>query len=217
MVCGPQVPMNVPGVQICMVQAVPAHAPGIWCCDSGASTNNGYWQTPTGVWNIGAVPMMPAKGAVNHSQTNEQPLKPLKAGQTAARAAKRQRGRERRKLGKALAAAQRLLGTQQIMEEMDSDNNSTSDKDSEKAFEARAARLQGEVKVTVKRTFLEVDTPSEDEYLQEPEIELPTPIFELSSLAEEWRRDYRKFRCGFYRGSKGEISDLSISQMALNM
>jgi len=206
MVCGTQVgTMNFSNNgAVCLVQAMPA--PGIWTVSAceGSPTNNTYWQTPTGVWNIGTMPLMPPKGQLNHP--SEQPVKPLKAGQTAARAAKRQRGRERRKLGKALAAAQRLLGATQAEEAALVDELASS-------FEARAARLQGEVKVTVKRTFLEVDTEEEEE----PEIEvpeLPAPIFELSELAESWRRDYRKFRCGLGRGSKGEISDFA-SDLAL--
>lgn len=74
-------------------------------------------------------------------------------------------------------------------------------------FEARSAKLQGELKLTVKRTFLAVE--AEEEYFEGPEIELPTPLFELSASEEEWRQEYRKFRCGFHRGSKGEITDLA--------
>jgi len=183
-----------------MINAMPA--PGVWMlpANEGANENNVYWQQQVGAWNnVALVPMMPVKGQALQHQSDVLLAKPLKAGQTAARAAKRQRGRERRKLGKALAQAQRILG---MTESVTRSDELTS------GFEARAAKLRGEVKLTIKRTFLAVD--AEEEYFENPVgCDLPAPLFELSREQEQWRADYRRFRCGFHRGSKGEIGDLS--------
>jgi len=189
-----------------MINAMPA--PGVWMLPSheGANENNNiYWQQQVGAWNVGALmPVMPVKGQALQPQSEVLLSKPLKAGQTAARAAKRQRGRERRKLGKAMAQAQRMLGITQ---------SATPPEELTSGFEARAAKLRGEVKLSIKHTFLAVD--AEEEYFEDPVgFDLPAPLFELSRDQEQWRADYRRFRCGFHRGSKGEISDLSDLEMS---
>mmetsp|Transcript_58687 Transcript_58687/g.102723 ORF Transcript_58687/g.102723 Transcript_58687/m.102723 type:complete len:222 (-) Transcript_58687:89-754(-) len=98
--------------------------------------------------------------------------------QTAGRAAKRQRGRERRKMYKAL---KRL----------------------EAGFEERAATVAAELKLVVRGTFF--DVLEED---VESQVPLPVPFFETTKEIDQWRRDYRRFRMGHHQGAKGEITSL---------
>lgn len=98
--------------------------------------------------------------------------------QTAGRAAKRQRGRERRKMYKAL---RRL----------------------EAGFEERAATLAAQVKLVVRKTFFEfLEEDSESQVL------LPVAFVETTKEIDQWRRDYRRFRMGHHQGAKGEITSL---------
>jgi len=103
--------------------------------------------------------------------------------QTAARAAKRQRGRERRKMYKAAANDQKLaLG-----------------------FEARAAAVSAEVKLVVDNNGF-FDVEFEDSSSSDEDIALPPAIFRTTTEIDGWRRDYRRFRLGDHRGAKGEVT-----------
>jgi len=103
--------------------------------------------------------------------------------QTAARAAKRQRGRERRKMYKAAAHDQKLaLG-----------------------FEARAAAVSVEVKLVVDNNGF-FDVEFEDSSSSDEDIALPPAIFRSTTDIDMWRRDYRRFRLGDHRGAKGEVT-----------
>lgn len=117
--------------------------------------------------------------------------------QSAARAAKRQRGRERRKMFRAAAQVAKLQA-----------GNEDQVKQSQ-GFEVRAAAVAAEVQLIVKRTFVEVDV--QDESLNGVEIHLPAAFFESTNEIDEWRRDYRLARMGYHRGAKGEITSLALN------
>jgi len=108
--------------------------------------------------------------------------------QTAARAAKRQRGRERRKMYKAAAHDEKLaLG-----------------------FEARAAAVSVEVKLVVDNNGF-FDVEFEDSSSSDEDIALPPAIFRSTTDIDMWRRDYRRFRLGDHRGAKGEVTSNKLS------
>lgn len=115
--------------------------------------------------------------------------KPVRV-QSAARAAKRQRGRERRKMYRAAAHENKCL------EEMQKTQSTV--------FDAHAAAVAKEVKLVVRHTFFDVD--SSEESSEEEVIQLPAAIFNSTGEFDEWRRDYRKFRLGHHQGAKGELS-----------
>mmetsp|Transcript_92116 Transcript_92116/g.168998 ORF Transcript_92116/g.168998 Transcript_92116/m.168998 type:complete len:151 (-) Transcript_92116:191-643(-) len=102
--------------------------------------------------------------------------------QTAGRAAKRQRGRERRKMYKAL---KRL----------------------ESGFEERAAAVATELKLVVKSTFVDV---LDDDAKIEVEVPLPAPLFETTKEIDQFRRDYRRFRMGHHHGAKADITSKAL-------
>jgi len=113
--------------------------------------------------------------------------------QTAARAAKRQRGRERRKMYKAAAHDQKLaLG-----------------------FEARAAAVSVEVKLVVDNNGF-FDVEFEDSSSSDEDIALPPAIFRSTTDIDMWRRDYRRFRLGDHRGAKGEVTSNNLDAYDLS-
>jgi len=122
--------------------------------------------------------------------------------QSAARAAKRQRGRERRKLYKAAAHASKCLEAQD-----DRDKQAM-------GFEARAAAVSAELKLVVKHTFFEVDT---EDSSSDDEMPLPAAFFKTTQDIDGWRRDYRRFRLGHHQGAKGEVTanELAVDRMDL--
>lgn len=125
--------------------------------------------------------------------------------QSAARAAKRQRGRERRKFFKAAAQASKLLEEQADREKMTV------------GFEERAAAVAAECKLVVKKTFFEVnadDSSSSSDF--ESEIHLPSAFFKSTREIDEWRRCYRRFRLGHHQGAKGELTVASLSSCSIS-
>lgn len=117
------------------------------------------------------------------SAESAQSAPPQTRTQTAGRAAKRQRGRERRKMHKAL---KRL----------------------ESGFEERFAAVAAELKIVVKSTF--VDVLEKD---AESEVLLPAPFFKTTREIDQWRGDYRRFRQGHHRGARGEITSLPLLEV----
>lgn len=94
--------------------------------------------------------------------------------QTSGRAAKRQRGRERRKHFKSL---KRL----------------------ESAFDERAAAVGAQVKLVVRNTFIDhIDTREGDGVLEVP---LPVALFDTAAEIEQMRRDYRGHRVGHVKST----------------
>jgi hypothetical protein len=116
--------------------------------------------------------------------------------QSAARAAKRQRGRERRKMFKAEAKLQNQAGVGAPQSEKS------------RKFEVLAAVVAAESPLVVRRTFVDVDEPT-DSFNED--VNLPTSFFKSTKEIDEWRRDYRKFRMGHHQGAKGEITSLTLS------
>lgn len=134
---------------------------------------------------------------------------PLRSGPSAARAAKRQRGRERRKFFKAAAHAAVLA---------QEENRVPAEEQQATCFEARAAALAAEVRLVVRKTFFEVD--SEDSSSSaDSEIDLPPALFSTTPEVNEWRRDYRRFRLGHHQGAKGEVTafDRNVPALCLRM
>jgi hypothetical protein len=117
--------------------------------------------------------------------------------QSAARAAKRQRGRERRKMYRAAAHATKCLEIEVVEKE----------KQVALDFEATHAAVSVELKLVVKNTFF--DYASEDVSSEDEQIPLPAAFIETTEETDEWRRNYRRFRLGHHNGSKGELSALS--------
>lgn len=118
--------------------------------------------------------------------------------QSAARAAKRQRGRERRKLYKAAAHASKCL-------EAPADHKRVSGYDSPiGGFEARAAAVNAQIKLVVKSTFFDVEL---EDASTDDEVQLPSAFFETTPEIDGWRRDYRRFRLGHHQGAKGELTE----------
>lgn len=194
-------------------------APGVWVPNQNALPVDCAWQFPDGFGSYLApeptkLPLQCSlspeiqlsaessprdSGSISPASTGE----PRKA-QSAARAAKRQRGRERRKLYKALAHAGKGSDTVEAQRE-----NRSSD------FDARAAAVASELKLVVKRTFFDVDT--EDLSSSEDEIPLPPAFIKTTVEIDEWRRDYRRFRLGHRQGAKGEITDIQVSEESLTL
>jgi len=138
---------------------------------------------------------------VDHTHMNSGPKSPAsepepRRVQSAARAAKRQRGRERRKMYKALAHASKGLEVQAEREKL------------AQGFEARAAAVAAEVRVVVKNTFFDVDV--EESETSDEEIALPPAFFKTTREIDAWRRDYRKFRLGHHQGAKGEVTEKNL-------
>mmetsp|Transcript_10550 Transcript_10550/g.19422 ORF Transcript_10550/g.19422 Transcript_10550/m.19422 type:complete len:150 (+) Transcript_10550:62-511(+) len=101
--------------------------------------------------------------------------------QTAGRAAKRQRGRERRKLHKALRRW-------------------------ESGFEERAAAVASELKLIVKSTFVHVLKKENTE----KEVPLPDPFLQTTKEIDQYRREYRRFRMGHHHGAKADITSKAL-------
>mmetsp|Transcript_139905 Transcript_139905/g.254481 ORF Transcript_139905/g.254481 Transcript_139905/m.254481 type:complete len:150 (-) Transcript_139905:212-661(-) len=101
--------------------------------------------------------------------------------QTAGRAAKRQRGRERRKLHKALRRW-------------------------ESGFEERAAAVASELKLIVKSTFVHVLKKE----TTEKEVPLPDPFLQTTKEIDQYRREYRRFRMGHHHGAKADITSKAL-------
>mmetsp|Transcript_160019 Transcript_160019/g.282130 ORF Transcript_160019/g.282130 Transcript_160019/m.282130 type:complete len:226 (-) Transcript_160019:185-862(-) len=138
--------------------------------------------TPTEVDSAPKSPHSTSSGSVDSALTLPALSEPRQARQqTAGRAAKRQRGRERRKMYKAL---KRL----------------------ESGFEERAAAVATELKLVVKSTFVDV---LDDDAKIEVEVPLPAPLFETTKEIDQFRRDYRRFRMGHHQGARGEIESLT--------
>jgi hypothetical protein len=133
------------------------------------------------------------------SEGSETPHAEPRRVQSAARAAKRQRGRERRKMYRAAAQAAKLQ-TQNV------DNIKQS-----QGFEVRAAAAAAELQLVVRKTFVDVD--DQDESLNRVEIHLPAAFFESTREIDEWRRNYRLGRMGYHRGAKGEITSLVLDRV----
>jgi len=132
-------------------------------------------------------------------------------GQSAARAAKRQRGRERRKMFKAAARADA-----DILE--DASDDGSADADRQRAalgFEGRVDDLATQVKLVVKNTFFDVAI-SEDSDSDDSESSLPMAFFKTNSEIDCWRRDYRRFRLGHHQGAKGEVTEKDFERDALS-
>lgn len=133
--------------------------------------------------------------------------------QSAARAAKRQRGRERRKFYKALAhaSAYQVLDTQASSETTECQESSQECllENPTIHFEARAAAVAAEVKLVVKGTFLEVEL-SDDASSDDNDISLPEAFFKTNAQIDGWRRDYRRFRLGHHQGAQGEVTSHSL-------
>jgi hypothetical protein len=122
--------------------------------------------------------------------------------QSAARAAKRQRGRERRKMFRAAAQAGNQI------------NSETSLATLTQKFDGRAAAVSAEVKLVVNRTFF--DVCEEDEMSDDNVAPLPAPFFETTREIDQYRREYRRFRLGYHQGAKCEsISKLPCVEEAI--
>jgi hypothetical protein len=136
------------------------------------------------------------------SESRGQPETSGRKVQSAARAAKRQRGRERRKMYKANAKLQSQEGDQieMLVSAVTAEQSSK--------FEMLAAAVAAELPLVVRSTFIDVDEPSES--LSE-QVLLPASFFKSTSEIDAWRRDYRRFRMGSHRGAKGEITALASS------
>lgn len=115
--------------------------------------------------------------------------------QSAARAAKRQRGRERRKMYRALAHASKCLEIEVVEKE----------KQAALEFEAtHRAEPRVEHNLVVKNTFF--DYACEDLSSEDDQISLPAAFIETTEETDEWRRNYRRFRLGYHNGAKGEVT-----------
>jgi len=169
------------------------------------------WQAQQGGFNAWAPPsrcvmppceVVPAgstfKGKVvptsRNAKGNSSSVANVERVQSAARAAKRQRGRERRKLYRAAAHEDKCSQTETERE-----------KQARLGFEARSAAVAAEFNVVVKHTFIDVDD-SEDLSSDEDQMPLPPTFFESSGEIDGWRRDYRRFRLGHHHGAKGEVT-----------
>jgi hypothetical protein len=133
---------------------------------------------------------------------------PQRKAQTAARAAKRQRGRERRKHFKALAREEMTLASPELskisqkdaMSEVSTDarsQNSSEDTLSEIErleidFEARAAHVGSLMKVVVKSTFFDVQIADEQTLL-------PAAVFETTEEMDALRRENRRWRLAYHQ------------------
>lgn len=127
--------------------------------------------------------------------TGNQDVAPAKV-QSVARAAKRQRGRERRKMYKARAKEQAAADCGKVAS---CDLTALMEN-----FETRAAIAATYLKLAVKRTFVDV---CEDSFQEgETEARLPPPLFESTQQIEDARRAYRRFRLGHHQGVIGEIA-----------
>jgi len=131
--------------------------------------------------------------------------------QSAARAAKRQRGRERRKMYRAVAHESKCLEAEAEHEQAAIRAHAVG----YSGFEARAAAVAAEFKLVVKHTFFDVDE-SEDLSSEDDRLPLPPTFFKSTGEIDEWRRDYRRFRLGHHHGAKGEVTtnDFCTGSMA---
>mmetsp|Transcript_62245 Transcript_62245/g.108852 ORF Transcript_62245/g.108852 Transcript_62245/m.108852 type:complete len:225 (+) Transcript_62245:80-754(+) len=137
--------------------------------------------TPTEVDSAPKSPHSTSSGSVDSALTLPALSEPRQARQqTAGRAAKRQRGRERRKLHKALRRW-------------------------ESGFEERAAAVASELKLIVKSTFVHVLKKENTE----KEVPLPDPFLQTTKEIDQYRREYRRFRMGHHQGARGEIESLT--------
>jgi len=125
--------------------------------------------------------------------------------QSAARAAKRQRGRERRKLYKAAAHVTKCLeGPADHTRVSGYDSPSSQSSYGSASFEARAAAVNAQVKLVVKSTFFDVEL---EDASSDDDVQLPSAFFETTAEIDGWRRDYRRFRLGHHQGAKGELTE----------
>jgi len=151
-----------------------------------------------------------------------------KKAQTAARAVKRQRGRERRKFFKALEVTNKTLeeeaqtsGMQDDMSSVCSRTSSScsthaSSKDTQVSdFQARAEAVATERKLVLKNTFFDVEESAESSF-EEEAIVLPEAFFKTTIEIDDWRRDYRRFRLGHHQGAKGEVNQKDFSMDTLS-
>lgn len=192
-------------------------APGVWAVEHRGMEMNGYcWQSPmyNGVQGYDmwadqstnfvssfaipdaisdlqpegdSAPKTPNSTSADSAESIDSASKARK--QTGGRAAKRQRGRERRKLYKAL----RKLET---------------------GFDERYAAVATELKLVVKSTFYDVSDQANE--VTESEVPLPAPFFPTTKEFDQWRREYRRFRLGHHHGAKGEVtSELFHADCAL--
>jgi hypothetical protein len=113
------------------------------------------------------------------------------------RAAKRQRGRERRKLYKAQKRLEADAACDKPTTCLEAD---ASCETPTMVFDERAAAVAAEFKLVVKSTFFDVL-----EETVETDVSLPAPLFQTTPEVDQWRRDYRRFRLGHHHGAKGEI------------
>jgi len=120
--------------------------------------------------------------------------------QTPARFAKRQRTRERRKLFRAEARANKSL-------EEEPQKEAT-------GYEARAVEVSAQVKLVVRNCVYYV--MSSEEVASYDDVPLPSTFFTSTEEIDQWRRDYRKFRLGHHQGAKGEVTtkDFALENLA---
>lgn len=195
----------------------------VWQFSAG---HNGFnaWVEPSKVMGPSAKiqdrRMMQAKPDTPKKAKSPTPAAEPRRAPTAARAAKRQRGRERRKMYKALAHAAKLendCAASQSDETRSTTDESVSDKDKQALdFEARAAAVTAELKLVVKHTFFDVCIDSEDSS-SDDEISLPPAFFKTTKAIDGWRRDYRRFRLGHHQGAKGEVEKVLDLDAELNL
>jgi len=188
-------------------------APGMWVPEQNGMNADCYWQplAYVGAWNqpstlskcsnVHSEKVATVSTASTTASVSGDSTPPVRV-QSAARAAKRQRGRERRKLFKAAA---RAAGGLEADTERARQNS---------GFEDRVDALAGEVKLVVKNTFFDVCI-SEDSSSDESEVALPATFFKTTSEIDGWRRDYRRFRLGHHQGAKGEVTEKDFSRDSL--
>jgi len=152
----------------------------------------------------------PTPRSTTGSPSNWTPEQPAPV-QGAARAAKRQRGRERRKMYRAEAHASKSL------QEEEAQASKCLEEEREKqaiGFEARAAEVATHVKLVVRNGFYDVD--SSEDMSSDDDFPLPSTFFKSTGEIDEWRRDYRRFRLGHHQGAKGEVTtkDFALENLA---
>jgi len=181
--------------------------PGCWVPGQLGMNGDCVWQAQQGGFDAWAQPSMAWEVVPAGSTLKVKVVPPPRSNkgnssvgsntqrvQSAARAAKRQRGRERRKLYRAAAHEDKCSQTETERE-----------KQARLGFEARSAAVAAEFNVVVKHTFIDVDD-SEDLSSDEDQMPLPPTFFESSGEIDGWRRDYRRFRLGHHHGAKGEVT-----------
>lgn len=127
------------------------------------------------------------------------------------RAAKRVRCRERRKLFKTLAREQKAFEEDAHASQDDSGSTCSTAASSQDVqaleFQVRLEAAAADIKLVIKNTSYDVEEAVESD---EDEIVLPPALFKTTSEIDDWRRQYRKFRLGYFRRAKGEVAAHNI-------